>query len=138
MKTQFSLALYPDLSPEYIMNDLIPFLSKHRDSIFDIYFTTRISPFDQDAMGTIFTNEDTETLINNAMVIQEATGIPVSATFNNKFISPNYQNMKIWIDSFKSLYDIGIRSVTLPFTSWLMFGEIQKVYPDLYIKNTIL
>lgn len=39
MKTQFSLALYPDLSPEYIMNDLIPFLSKHRDSIFDIYFT---------------------------------------------------------------------------------------------------
>ena len=72
------------------------------------------------------------------MVIQEATGIPVSATFNNKFISPNYQNMKIWIDSFKPLYDIGIRSVTWPFTSWLMFGEIQKVYPDLYIKNTIL
>jgi hypothetical protein len=46
--------------------------------------------------------------------------------------------MKIWINSFKPLYEMGIRSVTLPFTSWLMFGEIQKVYPDLYIKNTIL
>lgn len=138
MKTQFSLALYPDLSPEYIINDLIPFLNEHRDSIFDIYFTARISPFDQDAMGTIFSNEDTETLIYNALVIQNATGIPVSATFNNKFISPNYQNMKIWINSFKPLYEMGIRSVTLPFTSWLMFGEIQKVYPDLYIKNTIL
>ena len=39
MKTQFSLALYPDLTPEYITHDLIPFLKEHRESIFDIYFT---------------------------------------------------------------------------------------------------
>jgi hypothetical protein len=62
MKTQFSLALYPDLTPEYITHNLIPFLNEHRDSIFDIYFTARILPFDQDAMGTIFSDEDTETL----------------------------------------------------------------------------
>lgn len=138
MKKQFTLPLYPDLDPEYLENNIIPFLKDSRESIFDIYFTSRLKPFDQDAMGTIFDPEDVMVLIENALYIQQETGIPVSATFNNKFISPNYQNMKIWIESFKPLYEMGVRSATLPFTSWLMFGEIQKEFPNLYLKNTVL
>jgi hypothetical protein len=138
MKRQFSLPLYPDLDPEYLNDDIIPFLTENRESIFDIYFTCRIPPFTQDAMGTVFDPDDLIPIIGNALYVQQQTGIPISATFNNKFISPNYHNMKQWIDSFKPLYKAGIKSVTLPFTAWLMFGDIQKEFPDLYIKNTVL
>ena len=138
MKKQFSLPLYPDIDPAYLNDDIIPFLIENSDSIFDLYFTCRIPPFDQDAMGTIFGEDDWMTPIANALYVQQQTGIPISATFNNKFISPNAQNMRLWIENFKPLYDAGIKSVTLPFTSWLMFGEIQKTFPKLYIKNTVL
>jgi len=135
---KFSLPLYPDLSPDYIKNTLIPFLIKYKNNISDIYFTLRMSPFDQDAMGTIFSNKDISSMISNALIIQLKTGITLSPVFNNKFISPSKENMIIFINNFKKLYDMGIRSCTIPFTSWLMFGDIQKEFPDLYIKNTIL
>lgn len=135
---KFSLPLYPDLTPEYMERDLIPFLQSNKNQIFDIYFTSRIPPFDQDAMGTVFTDEDSETLIFNAIAVQEMSGIPISAVFNNKFISPNTHNMELFMKFFKPLYDAGVKSATIPFTSWLMFGEIQKEFPKLYIKNTVL
>jgi hypothetical protein len=138
IKQQFSLPLYPDLDPDYMENDLLPFLQTNKELIYDIYFTSRIPPFDQDAMGTVFSDDDLGTLIGNALVLQEETGIPISAVFNNKFISPNKQNMEMFIKYFSFLYDQGVRSATIPFTSWLMFGEIQKAFPELYIKNTVL
>lgn len=135
---KFSLPLYPDLTPEFIQTELVPYLMENKNNIYDIYFTARMTPFEQDAMGTIFTEEDSITTISNALIIQQLTGIPISPVFNNKFISPNYNNLQIFIKNFKMLYDMGIRSCTIPFTSWLMFGEIQKEFPDLLIKNTVL
>ena len=135
---KFSLPLYPDLDSGYIENELIPYLIENKNNIHDIYFTTRMPPFDQDAMGTIFSDEDIMSMIGNAIIIQQKTGITVSAVFNNKFISPSYDNMVIFINHFKMLYSIGVRSVTIPFTSWLMFGDIQREFPDLIIKNTVL
>jgi hypothetical protein len=46
--------------------------------------------------------------------------------------------MELFMRFFKPLYDAGVRSATIPFTTWLMFGEIQKEFPELYIKNTVL
>ena len=135
---KFSLPLYPDLEPGYITDELIPYLIENKENIHDIYFTTRMPPFEQDAMGTIFNEEDIMSMIGNALIIQEQTGITISAVFNNKFISPSYENMVIFINHFKMLYSIGVKSVTIPFTSWLMFGDIQKEFPDLIIKNTVL
>ncbi len=135
---QFSLPLYPDLSPEYIQDEFIPYLLENKDNIHDIYFTTRMAPFDQDAMGTLFTEEDILGMISNALIIQEVTGITVSAVFNNKFISPRKENLDIFIKNFKLLYQAGIRSCTIPFTSWLMFKSIQNEFPELIIKNTVL
>lgn len=135
---KFSLPLYPDLSTDFMETNLLPFLKTNKQMIHDIYFTSRIPPFDQDAMGTIFNDDDLGILIGNALVLQEETGIPISAVFNNKFISPNKKNMEMFIKYFSFLYDKGVRSATIPFTSWLMFGEIQKAFPNLYIKNTVL
>lgn len=137
-QSNFSLPIYPDLTPEYINSTFIPFLKKYKDNIFDLYFTVRMSPFEQDAMGTIFSEDDIISMISNALIIHQETGIQISPVFNNKFISPNYNNYQLFIKNFKILYNAGIRSVTIPFTSWLMFGGIQKEFPELFLKNTIL
>jgi len=134
----FSLPIYPDLEPKYIREEFIPFLKKHKSLIYDLYFTVRIPPFEQDAMGSIFSDEDIPSLISNALIIQNETKIPISAVFNNIFISPSEKNLDIFIKHFTPLYNLGVKSITIPFTSWLMFGKLQKSFPDLYIKNTVL
>ena len=96
-------------------------------------------PFTQDAMGDTFvTTESSKDAIRNALYIAERTSIPLSATFNNIWVRPDQKNLDMFIKNFKSLYDVGVRTVTLPHTSWVMTGQIQKEYPELKIKNTIL
>lgn len=134
----FSLPLNPKLTTAQF-EEYVEFLSKYKHLINDIYFTSRIAPFDQDAMGEVFIlNDDKLVAIEAAIYIQNITGITASATFNNIYVAPTQQNLDIWINSFKPLYDAGIRSVTLPHTHWIATGCIQAAYPDLYIKNTIL
>ena len=96
-------------------------------------------PFTQDAMGEVFMSQDMELqVIEMALWLSEESGIPLSATFNNIYIRPEQKNLEMWIENYRQLYDEGIKIVTLPHTSWLLTGQIQKEYPDLYIKNTIL
>ena len=72
-------------------------------------------PFVQDAMGDVFQTNPLD-LIDIALKVQEATGIRVSATFNNTEVRPTQDNLDLWIMNFKQLYDSGIRSVTIPHT----------------------
>ena len=96
-------------------------------------------PFAQDAMGDVFRSEtDAQQVAINALVIGEKTGIPLSATFNNIWVRPDQKNLDEFIKNFKFLYDAGVRTATIPHTSWVMTGQIQKEYPELKIKNTIL
>jgi len=133
----FSLPINPKLSEEFVTETFIPFLNKHKDLIFDLYFTCRMPPFLQDAMGDTFA-EDIRFTTYNALYISEQTGIPLSATFNNPHVIPNQENLDVWIGNFAGLYERGVRIVTLPHTTWMLTGQIQKAFPDLYIKNTIL
>lgn len=134
----FSIPLNPKLDEKQSLN-FISFCTEYRDYIYDIYFTCRIAPFLQDAMGDVFIQtEDNLTAIENALSIHEAVGIPLSATFNNIEVRPSQKNLDTWIRNFRKLYDQGIRSVTIPHTHWVMTGQIQSEFPDLFIKNTIL
>ena len=93
----------------------------------------------QDAMGDTFrTTKSAQAAATNALAISEATDIPLSATFNNIWVRPDQKNLDLWIQNFKFLYDAGVGTVTLPHTSWVLTGQIQKEYPELKIKNTIL
>lgn len=132
----FSIPLNPKLSPKQF-NDYASFIRDHKSLIYDVYFTSRIAPFDQDAMGDVFIG-DTQDLIENALVLQEATGVRLSATFNNINVRPDQKNLDLWIKNFKPLYDRGVRSATIPHTHWVMTGQIQHNFPELQIKNTIL
>lgn len=133
----FSLPINPKLNEQFVEETFIPFLKDHKHLIFDLYFTCRMPPFIQDAMGDTFIGDIRDTTFN-ALYISEQTGIPLSATFNNVQVIPNQQNLDTWINNFKGLYERGVRIVTLPHTTWMLTGQIQKEFPDLYVKNTIL
>lgn len=132
----FSIPINPKLN-EKQFGDFISFLQENRDVIYDLYFTSRMPPFIQDAMGDVFDINDTSP-IQAALYIQQTLGIPVSATFNNTLVRPSQDNLDLFIRNFKMLYDAGVRSATIPHTSWVLTGQIQKEFPELQIKNTIL
>ena len=138
MRKIFSVPLNPKLNPEQYKT-YCNFLLEHKDYIKDIYFTSRIPPFMQDAMGDVFVyKEDYNYAIDQALNIQNTIGIPVSATFNNIKVPPTQKNLDIFIKHFKPLYDKGIRIATIPHTHWMGTGQIKKAFPKLYVKNTIL
>lgn len=134
----FSIPLNPKLT-EQQFDQFIRFCKEYRDYIYDIYFTCRIAPFLQDAMGDIFIQtEDNLFAIQAALHVQKETGIPVSATFNNLEVRPDQKNLDIWIKSFRPLYEAGVRSCTLPHTHWMRTGQVKAEFPELFVKNTIL
>lgn len=134
----FSVPLNPKLDFESYEERFLPFLQTHKDYIYDVYFTTRMEPFDSDAMGDVFRKGDWRALLNNAMPIQEQLGISLSATFNNINVPPTVQNLQTFIKNFAPLYEMGIRCATIPHTMWMLTGAIQKQFPELKVKNTIL
>ena len=89
-------------------------------------------------MGDVFNETQFNLLNENAFIIPKVTGIPLSATFNNIEVPPTSENLTIFIQNFKKLYDKGVRIVTIPHTLWMLTGRFQKEYPDVLIKNTIL
>ena len=135
-KKVFSLPINPKLSEEFVTNTFLPFLKKYREYILDLYFTCRIPPFNQDAMGDCFTAD--QALVDAACYISNKSDIPLSATFNNIWVRPDQKNLDLWIENFAPIYDMGIRVVTLPHTTWVSTGQIQSAFPELFIKNTIL
>ena len=94
----FSVPLNPKLSPDQYL-EFYNFLAEYKDYIRDVYFTSRIKPFMQDAMGDVFIiQEDYQYAIDAALYIQNTLGIPVSATFNNISVPPTQINLDTFID----------------------------------------
>jgi len=91
-------------------------------------------------MGDVFVGgEDDHQYLNGlALAIQTSTGIPASAVFNNIYVRPSQENLDLFIENFRPLYESGIKSATIPHTHWVATGQIQEAFPDLFIKNTIL
>ena len=109
-KEVFSLPINPKLDPDYLEGEFIPFLKKYKHLIYDLYFTSRMPPFMQDAMGDTFrTTKSAQAAATNALAISEATDIPLSATFNNIWVRPDQKNL-----------DHGFR--TLSFCMMLVLG----------------
>lgn len=134
----FSIPINPKLSSDQF-NEFYQFCSDHQHLIYDLYFTCRMPPFTQDAMGDIITiHEDISSAIESALHIQRTLGIEVSATFNNIKVPPTQKNLDLFIYNFKQLYDAGIKSATIPHTHWVATKQLQKAFPELKIKNTIL
>jgi hypothetical protein len=136
-KSVFSLPINPKIDSKFAETVFIPWLKKYKDYIVDLYFTSRMPPFNNDAMGDVFAGDIVQ-LFYNASSIAEKSGIPLSATFNNIYVRPDQENLDLFVYNFKQLYDNGVRIATIPHTSWVASGIIQKEFPELKIKNTIL
>lgn len=132
----FSIPINPKINEKQFY-EFIEFCIQYKPYIYDLYFTCRMPPFVQDAMGDVFVT-DPYASIEAALEIQQRTGITISATFNNTLIRPSQQNLDLFISNFKQLYNSGIRSATIPHTHWVATKQIQKHFPELQIKNTIL
>jgi hypothetical protein len=135
----FSVPLNPKLT-EKDFNNFVEFLLRNKSYIFDFYFTCRIPPFTQDAMGDTFIGgeDDHDQLIKVALHLQEITGITASAVFNNIEVRPDQKNLDLFIENFRPIYESGIKSITIPHTHWAATGQIKANFPDIFIKNTIL
>lgn len=134
----FSVPLNPKLDQEQFV-EFVNFINKYKDYIRDVYFTSRIEPFGQDAMGDVFVrSDDNQVAFEQAMFVQQHTGVPVSATFNNIQVPPTQKNLDTFIKNFKPYYDAGVRVATIPHTHWMATGQIKRAFPELYVKNTIL
>jgi len=134
----FSIPLNPYTSKEDFDNIFVPFLKKNADWIYDVYFTSRIPPFMQDAMGANFDNDALAQMFNNALALEKATGVKVSATFNNTNIPSTAENLEIFCSNVQYLYDAGLRSMTQPSNHWMMTGVFKEKFPEMQIKNTVL
>ena len=134
----FSVPINQKLS-EQQFEEFYAFCAKYKDYIYDLYFTCRMPPFTQDAMGDIIIHqEDAYFAIETALHIQRTLGIKVSATFNNIKVAPTQKNLDLFVQNFKQLYNAGVRSATIPHTHWIATKQIQTAFPELHIKNTIL
>ena len=137
-KSVFSLPINPKLDKQFTDGIFIPWLTKYKSYIKDLYFTCRMPPFTQDAMGDVFAG-DISQLVFNSLVISRETDIPVSATFNNIYVRPDQEGLDLFIHNFKQIYDnYNVRIATIPHTTWVASGQIQSAFPDLKIKNTII
>ena len=106
----FSLPINPKLDVDFVEETFIPFLLRHNNLIYDLYFTSRMPPFEQDAMGDVFVStQSAQDAVANALYISEKTMIPLSATFNNIWVRPDQKNLDTFIKNFKFLYDNGVR-----------------------------
>jgi hypothetical protein len=139
MSKVFSLPINPKMDERFMLETFVPFLNLNHQYIRDLYFTCRIPPFTQDAMGDVYTEPEMyQATTINALKVAELSDLPLSATFNNIHVDPTMDNLRIWCEYFKPIYDAGVRIVTLPHTHWVASGMVQKIFPDLFIKNTIL
>jgi len=134
----FSIPLNPYTSAEDYEKIFVPFLKTYKDWIYDVYFTSRIPPFLQDAMGALFKEDQLVQMFQNALTLEKETGVCVSATFNNVFVPPTSENFDIFVNNLQYLYDAGLRSMTQPHNHWMMDGVLKKRFPEMMIKNTVL
>lgn len=134
----FSIPLNPYTTAEDYNNIFVPFLIKYKDWIYDVYFTARIPPFMQDAMGAVFKEEQLVQMFQNALALEQRTGVRVSATFNNVNVPPTMENLEIFVSNLRYMYDAGLRSMTQPHNHWMMTGILKKEFPELHVKNTVL
>lgn len=106
--------------------------------IHDINFTCRVEPFMRDAHGVFVTREENAAHLGQMLSLQEDTGITASAVFNDILVPNTEGELRRFVANLEPLVDRGLRSISVPHVLWMKMGLLQKNFPDLRIKNTVL
>ncbi|MBT7302763.1 MAG: hypothetical protein HN849_24750 [Victivallales bacterium] len=138
-RVRFSLAVPFNLPTEILRDEgLLAALKGMQDDVFDLNFTCHIPPFTRDAYAVFQSPMQAQVHVRDMLRLQERTGLKVSALFNNTYVPPTKENLQLFIENLRPLYDLGLRSATVPHTLWMKWGALQQAFPELYIKNTVL
>jgi hypothetical protein len=97
-----------------------------------------MEPFTVDAHGVYLSEIEQDAHLTEILNLQNKTGIKVTPVFNNIYTPNTYATLKTFIFNFHKLYDLGVRSVSIPHILWMKIGNLKKEFPDLHIKNTVL
>lgn len=138
----FTLSVSPDLT----LGNLELLESGHirdrfrrvADRINDINFTCHIEPFTHDAHGVPISREQNELHLRQMLALQESTGIAVTPVFNNIFVPNTHEMLQCFMGNLAPLIDMGIKSIIVPHVLWMKMGLIQRTFPELTLKNTVL
>jgi len=122
------------LATEYV-RDRIRALA-HR--IHDINFTHHLWPFLRDAHGVYVTEDENRGHLRQLLALQEATGVTVTPVFNNVHTPNTAAALTRFADGLAPLVDAGLRSITVPHVLWVKMGVLQKRFPRLSLKDTVL
>ncbi len=147
-KAIFSLPFYTYMDEEFLDKEFLPFLDKYGEYIYDIYFTYNTPPFLNDAMSCgnpLKGNSEDEDIVKRnekildiMLFIQQKYSIKVSATFNDIQVTPTKENFELFLHNIKPLYNLGIKSITIPHYSWMLDYKLKREFPDMIVKNTVL
>lgn len=113
-------------------------LKQFKHKIHDLNFTCRVTPFETDAMGVAINSIESEIHLNQLLELQDETGIKISAVFNNIYVPNNIETLEVFVKHLEPLYLKGLRSITIPHILWMHFGLLQREFPEMTIKNTVL
>ena len=103
-----------------------------------VNFTCHLDPFFQDAHGVFLTPEENGIHLRQMVAFQARTGITVTPVFNNIYV-PNTRSVLLrFVESVKTLRDLGIRSISVPHLLWMKMGLLQRDFPEMQLKNTVL
>ena len=138
-KMRYSLAVgITESGQRFDTEENLATIKANADQLFDILFTSRVAPFTTDAHALLINQEDADRLLEQMLNIQEATGVAVSPIFNNIFVPNTKENLDVFIDNFRPLYERGVRSITQPHLLWMLTGRLQQAFPELMFKDTVL
>lgn len=141
-KITFTISLSPALSRGNVnilsSHDTIVRLKKYKHRIHDINFTYHMEPFTVDAHGVYLSEAEQNLHLTEILAIQSKTGIPVTPVFNNIYAPNTYTALETFLSNFEKLYDLGIRSISIPHVLWMKMKDIKNAFPGVHIKNTVL
>lgn len=138
-RLRFTLSASPYTHTTTLLSDnLLDDLKRLAPKIYDLNVTCRVPPFDRDAHGLALDPMKAEMHLRDMLELQKLTGVTISALFNNIYVPPTLENLRTFVAGFRRLYDLGVRSATIPHTLWMKWGLLQKEFPQLSIKNTVL
>ncbi len=121
-----------------VTEELIKLVQNHKDILNDIFFTFRLEPFVTDAYMILTTETLNEIHVYDMLKLQEKSGVTVTGTFNNILVSSTKETLEIFVKNLKPYYEGGLRSIIVPHQLWMYFGLLQKEYPDMIFKTTVL
>jgi len=112
---------------------------KYKDYIFGIYMYLRIPPFLYKFNGDKLTDKENQEQIKDfkeLIKLQNEKDIKAIFVINSVFEPDTYENMQIFKQNLKTLYELGLRYLVIPSSHWILSKELINEFPEINLINS--